>query len=295
MENGQIFRLACPDYHCRLQFAIPLQSPKAFPSKHCAVNEHHEATSDWSPGSLSYDTLAIRHQLSATKHQSSRDVCGIFTLTNKTSWGEPEIGINLFSYSAFTEHWSEGNTTVLMCTSCLSAITVGNFSELGVTTTIVPSMANRQHAALLNDILQDTLDPALALQSHFTVLFRMTYYDHLVQFDLSGPVSLVRSADVLRPTSKVFFIIVLLVSTVYLVTVVVINLLFCVRCKHIQLGNAWSVLAHLQGSGTRTWLRRANGQKDATVKELMAEAGEGDVLVGVKQVDGRQQIVRKRV
>jgi hypothetical protein len=31
------------------------------------------------------------------------------------------------------------------------------------------------------------------------------------------------------------------------------------------------------------------------VKKWMAEAGEGDVLVGVKQVDGRQQIVRKRV
>jgi hypothetical protein len=260
-----------------------------------AVNEHHEATSNWSPGSLSYDTLAIRHQLGATKHQSSRDVRGIFTLTNKTSWGEPESGINLFSYSAFSEHWDVGNDTVLMCTSCLSAVIVGNYSQSCVVTNRLPSMANRQHAALFNDILQDTLDPALALQSHFTVLFGMTYYDHLVQFDLSRQVSLVRSADVLRPTSKVFFIVVLLVSAVHLVTVVVVNLLFCVRCKHIQLGNAWAVLAHLRGSGTRSWLRRANGQKDSMVKKWMAEAGEGDVLVGVKQVDGRQQIVRKRV
>jgi len=299
-DNGEWVDISSSLTGLSLSLTVCYSSPvaKSMPIEASrAATEHHEATSNWSPGSLSYDTLAIRHQLGATKHQSSRDVRGVLALTNKTSWGEPEIGIlgNRFSFSAFSEQWTLGNNTVLMCTSCLSAISVGGDSEFGATTTIVPSMANRQHAALFNDILQDTLNPALALQSHLTVLFGMTYYDHLVQFDLSGPVSLVRSADVLRPTGKLFFSIVLVVSAVHLVTVVVINLLFCVRCKHIQLGNAWSVVAHLWGSETRFWLRRANGRKDGTVKKWMDEAGVGHVLVGVKQVNGRQQIVRKRV
>jgi hypothetical protein len=247
-----------------------------------AAKEHYEPNSDWSSNSLSYNTSAIRLQLCATRNQPSRDSRGVFTFTNKTSWSGPEVRFigNFLSYSAFQDHWGF-NTTVLMCTGCSAH-------------TSLP-LANRQHAALFNDILQDTLNPALALQSHFTVLFGITYYDHQVQFDLIGPATVVRSVDVLRPVGKLFFMIVLLVCVVHLVTVVVINLLFCVRCKHVQLGNAWSVVAHLWGSETEVWLKRANGQKDETVKKWMAALGEGSVPVGIKQVDGRLQIVRKRV
>jgi hypothetical protein len=102
---------------------------------------------------------------------------------------------------------------------------------------IVPGIANEAHSALFQDILHLTLNPALALQSTYTVLFGMAYYDSLVKFGVSGPATTIQTVDVLRPVSKKFYSGVLVINLMHLSMVVFITSWFCMRCKYVLLGN----------------------------------------------------------
>lgn len=152
---------------------------------------------------------------------------------------------------ALAEHTSIPNMTVLMCSNCTGAPNSHGFAtELTEYTT-----ANREQAAIFNDILRDTMNPALALQAHFTNLLTMSYYDHQVLYDLREDVAVVRDVTVIYPVGRKSFIIVFILSMLHLTVVGFVTVLFYLRTKHVLLGNSWSPIAQLWSPESDVWLK----------------------------------------
>jgi hypothetical protein len=176
-----------------------------------------------------------------------------------------------------------------MCTMCVNAGPISDAADV-----MVAGVANEAHSALFQDILQLTLNPALALQSTYTVVFGMAYYDSLVKFGVWGPATTIQTVDVLRPVSKKFYSAVLVVNLMHLSIVVFITSLLCMRGKHVLLGNNWNVFSVFRSRETEPWLERANGVEDEMVRTWMGVEKEDRTRVGLRDVGGRLQITRKR-
>lgn len=155
---------------------------------------------------------------------------------------------------------------------------------------------HKTHAALFQDIIQRTGNPALAFQAFFTIIEQMTYYDLLPQFDIAGNASYSLSQRVEVPAQWVGFGVVmglLLLHAVLLVTAVV---LFLVNSEHSLLGNAWQAVAQVSSSDMLETVHWASNMTDLEVKQLlrMSSSEENEVVLKTGADGGRSQAVYRR-
>jgi hypothetical protein len=251
---------------------------------------YSEPVVTWNSTTQTFDTVSARHELGALALKPPILDRGIFLLKNQTSWdAEPSNATALGSNLVFLalSSYLQFNTTVLMCAHCLSAV------NSMVSQTTAPLAAHLHHVAIFNDILRDTRNPALALQAHFTTLFGMAYYDHLVQFDLQGPAILVQSMSVSRPIQKKFFWIVVGVNLVHVCIVGLICSWFCGSGRWLLLGGNWQVLGLMGDEDAEGLLRKVGGGRDEVVRRRIADLGFEGQRVGVRRVGRRVRILRK--
>ncbi|KAF9765453.1 hypothetical protein IL306_002240 [Fusarium sp. DS 682] len=103
--------------------------------------------------------------------------------------------------------------------------------------------ANRAHASLFQNIIQEDGDPAPAIQGLMTRLYQMAYYDQLDGYDLKLPVTTVHTTDQLVPVQWTGLTIVLVLVAAHLVIVYTTILLFVLETRASALGDSWHVLA----------------------------------------------------
>ncbi|KAH7240900.1 uncharacterized protein BKA55DRAFT_596290 [Fusarium redolens] len=103
--------------------------------------------------------------------------------------------------------------------------------------------ANPAHVSLFQSIIQDTEDPATAVQGLMTRLYQMVYYNWLEEYDLKYPVNTIHTADRLIPTRLTGLIIVLVLVAIHLGLVLTTIVLFALKTKASALGNTWHTLA----------------------------------------------------
>jgi hypothetical protein len=103
--------------------------------------------------------------------------------------------------------------------------------------------ANPAHVSLFQSIIQDTEDPATAVQGLMTRLYQMVYYNWLEEYDLKYPVNTIHTADRLIPTRLTGLIIVLDLVAIHLGLVLTTIVLFALKTKASALGNTWHTLA----------------------------------------------------
>ncbi|KAF9630456.1 hypothetical protein BFW01_g1018 [Lasiodiplodia theobromae] len=138
--------------------------------------------------------------------------------------------------------------------------------------------------ALVNDVLHDTDDPALAWQALTTSLMSAAYHDWLHIFTRSEPVStsLIMSRQV--PSFSTGFLIVVANLLLYLFLFAAALVCFIRETRYSRLNNAWQAISQLVAPETEMILERGTNANDEDVQRWIRASGRETVRFGVQKV-----------
>lgn len=105
--------------------------------------------------------------------------------------------------------------------------------------------AHNAHTSVFQRIIQETRDPALAIQTLGTRLYQMVYYDWLNAYDLNLPVESVNATETLLPARWKGLTLVLSLVAVHFGLAIITMTLFFARTRASALGNAWQTVAQI--------------------------------------------------
>ncbi|KAH6620131.1 hypothetical protein C7974DRAFT_226782 [Boeremia exigua] len=155
---------------------------------------------------------------------------------------------------------------------------------------------HKTHAALFQDVMKTTRNPALAFQAFFTIVMQMTYYDLLPQFDIASNATYAKSERVEVPAQWIGFGVVMGLLVLHAVLICTAVALFLAKTDHSLLGNAWQAVAQVSSSDTLETMHCASNMTDLEVKRLlrMGSFEENDVVLRTGAEGGRSQAVYRR-
>ena len=166
--------------------------------------------------------------------------------------------------------------------------------------TVVPQDAmHRSHSTLVSDILRDTNNPAVALQSLWTVLLQMAYYDFSGDYTLHAPAKYGAAVQYIIPWRWTFFAAIVSLLGLHLVLVATALVLFVTRTEMSLLGNAWQAVSQVMSTDTANTIHHGAMATDQEVTKTVQEShgGEGTFLVAKSATSGRTEamsVARRR-
>lgn len=254
----------------------------------------------WIADSKSYATSTVKQMVNKWDMNLTTKERGILKLHPPANW----------STTVITGHGSTGADWLTnpiyngLMKLINPQVNIGGNPEKGIqwgcTATFTPfstwNAVHRMHAALFQDIIQSTGNPALAFQAFFTIISQMNYYDLLPQFSIGSNATYSASQQVEVPAQWVGFgvLVGLLVLHAILITTAVC--LFLSRTDHSLLGNAWQAVAQVSSSDTMDTMHYASNMTDLEVKRLLRtnSCEDNDVVLRSGADGGRSQAVYRR-
>ncbi|RSL56038.1 hypothetical protein CEP53_006897 [Fusarium sp. AF-6] len=142
-------------------------------------------------------------------------------------------------------------------------------------TTMVTWSTHPEHAAVFQKILQQTGDPAQAVQALIFRIFQMLYYDWLPIFDATHQVTTINTQEVLIPQKWTGSAVVIAIIAAHFAVTALTMVLFAKRTESSLLGNAWQAVSQMVSPETQDIVRAAGGEgmKDKEVEILAKSAG----------------------
>jgi hypothetical protein len=171
---------------------------------------------------------------------------------------------------------------------CTSLMYFG-FRDPGSWVGVTSFRADPSLIALVQEILAQGGSLAFGLQSIFTILMGVAYYDQLQQFDGVGNVAQSDFVLVTAPHSYRGFIAVVSVVIAHLLLLGVTMWLFLARTEVSSLGNAWQTVAQLQGDELKDAISHSSLRTDSEVEKRMLDPGLRKRFVGIRLSDDRKK------
>ncbi|KAK7943607.1 uncharacterized protein PG986_012720 [Apiospora aurea] len=131
------------------------------------------------------------------------------------------------------------------------------------------SAAHDTVIALFEQITDETDNPAYAMQTLFTILFQMQYYDRNYAFGAAGLANYDIGESVSIPVRWTGLCGTLAILALHLFVVFTTLALFLARTEVSLLGNYWPAVAQVVSDDTAPLLKQADGMRDKEVKKLM--------------------------
>jgi len=130
-------------------------------------------------------------------------------------------------------------------------------------------LAHPEHSLLVQTILQETGNPAEALENLFFRFYQMIFHDMLPYYTAEQSFELANAKQVFSPTRWTSLIIVLSASVVHLALMLTVVWLFAMSTGISTLGNAWQAVTQIVSSETTPVLQAVsnNSMSDCNVKE----------------------------
>lgn len=253
----------------------------------------------WNADARTYDTKPIRKMLGVSKQEFSPGDRGIFDLLPPANWTLERMNKSDSTY--LTEPILSGmagfvNTQIPY--NYPFAAQMRSYWGASPTLTLysADSSVHRTHAALFQDVIQTTRNPALAFQALFAVLTQMVYYDLLSQFNIIDNATYTMTESVTVPRGWIGFGVVVALLILHAALVVVAVVLFLSKTDHSLLGNAWQAVAQISSGDTMDTLHHASNMTDLEVKQLlkMNNYDANEVVLKTGADGGRSQAVYRR-
>lgn len=143
---------------------------------------------------------------------------------------------------------------------------------------------HRVHCAIFQDVIQGTGNAAYAVQTLYTILLQMAYYDFLPQFDVSSAVVYSLSTVVNIPSQWVGFIFVATLVCAHFLIVLATLLLFWWKTEHSLVGNSWQAVAQVMTECTLPVLESSWDRTDREIEKSLKASGLDDSLNGVLRI-----------
>lgn len=140
-------------------------------------------------------------------------------------------------------------------------------------------IANYVLTMIVQDIIAETQNPALAWQAHTTMLLRMAYYDMMAIFSHDDSQTVVLYETASFPQSRRGLIIVLLMLIAHLVMVLITVLLFFTSTQYSMVGNAWQTTAQTMTAETELILSKSGMATDKEVEKMLKRESKGRIRV----------------
>ncbi|OSS46053.1 hypothetical protein B5807_08040 [Epicoccum nigrum] len=245
-----------------------------------------------------YDTEHVRKMMGATREPLSLNERGILSLKQPANWTETIM--NATGEQFITD-------SILQSLRRLEHAEIKRYYPDYDQTRVYPQTAlltpysqynsvNRALAAVFQDIIQSTGNPALAFQAMFTTMSQTAYYQALPLFFLEGAATLATSVSYTVPVRWTGYAIVMALLVVHAILVITAMVLFLSKTDHSLLGNAWQAVAQVSSSDTMDTMRYASNMTDLEVKRLLRTNSfkDNEVVLKTSTDDGRSQAVYRR-
>ncbi|KAJ4316893.1 hypothetical protein N0V84_007617 [Fusarium piperis] len=159
------------------------------------------------------------------------------------------------------------------------------FSDSWKTTTAMGSMKlpHPAHSSVFQNIIQQTEDPARAVQAMMTRLYQMQYYDFLPDFDFKQATETIYSTERLIPSRWIGLLVVFFLVAVHLLLVSIATALFIFRTRGSALGNIWQAVSQMASPETRQILESTDSKRDDEVKACIKAMGKDVGVYGLSR------------
>ncbi|KAH7271450.1 hypothetical protein B0J15DRAFT_576457 [Fusarium solani] len=168
------------------------------------------------------------------------------------------------------------------------------FSDSWMTTTAMGSMEfpHPAHSSVFQSIIQQTEDPARAVQALMTRLYQMQYYDFLPDFDYKQTTKTIYSTERITPSRWTGLLIVFCLVAVHLLLVSITTVLFISRTRGSALGNIWQAVSQMDSAETKQILESTDSKRDEEVKSCVKAMGKDAGVYGMSRSveTGRMEI-----
>ena len=209
-----------------------------------------------------------------------------------------------------TANWTEKTTPIVYNATAMSFIFESLFTfddhddflseTYQLTSWVLPEESmHRAHAALVQQILQDTYNPAIALQELYTTLLQLSYYDFFGQYNVYAPATYGLATPVLIPRRWTCFSSIVGLLGLHFFLVIVSLVLFLMRTEMSLLGNAWQAVSQVMSDDTAHTVHHGATATDEEVKYTVQQSGnsEGTIVIARSASTGRSEatnIIRRR-
>ncbi|UPK91269.1 hypothetical protein LCI18_002204 [Fusarium solani-melongenae] len=242
-----------------------------------------EPTGDWRRGSGHENQMGILHQMGAGASFEDR---GILELT---------VGSHLADDHR-PYHMPLGPTALSASGTSSCPVTQFSwaFSDSWMTTLTMGSMEfpHPAYSSVFQSIVQQTEDPAQAVQALMTRLYQMQYYDFLPDFDYKQTTKTIYSTERIIPSRWTGLAIVFCLVAVHLLLVSVTTVLFISRTRGSALGNIWQAVSQMDSAETKQILESTDSKRDDEVKSCVKAMGKDAGVYGMSRSveTGRMEI-----
>ncbi|KAE9374879.1 hypothetical protein N431DRAFT_335687 [Stipitochalara longipes BDJ] len=243
-----------------------------------------ESTPAWNSSTSKYTFEFLRERFGQYESWSPEER-GIMRMKNQSWLADPDLIASgdsvpyLFKYSGF------GNPETASIGSGTNVSAVFYSGGVDVATPDI------MHIWLVQEILQSGGSVAFAIQSLFTLLSSITYYDNLGGFDKIGPVQQRFLALGNIPSSYRGFIAVTTTLSLHFVLMAVVLYLFLTGTKISRLGATWAALAQAIRGETAIYIQTADILGDEDVTKLMEEHNTAKALVKLHKIEGNVSVI----
>lgn len=240
----------------------------------------------WNSTSETYITEEVRRMLGATSKVLQLDERRIYHLEPVANWTERRTDLvfntktqNFVHHAleAFiTDEYAYGLGTTHMLTHSL----YDNLRSI-----------HRAQLYIVQHILKDTRNPALAFQALCTILMEMAYYDYLPQFDASAPVTSSFKQVFRIPKRWTGLAVVLGLLALHFALVVIAIVLFVTKTEHSLLGDAWQAVMQVVPDDTAVAAHQRPAMTDRHMHDLLQRHGttSGRVRIGETVFGGQTE------
>ncbi|KAJ6443457.1 ATP-dependent RNA helicase dbp3 [Purpureocillium lavendulum] len=147
---------------------------------------------------------------------------------------------------------------------------------------------HESHVYLFKDTLDDTENPALAMQALLTRVSQMAYYDQLAKSRTNTTASAVFSETTQMAADWTGYKVAAALVSAHLVVVAIVTTLFLRNTSSSCLGNSWQAVSQIASSETLPILEQADTMKDWEIRRNAKRQGLNLAQLGViRQRGGR--------
>lgn len=230
----------------------------------------------------SFNTSEIRKMYGATGETLTPAQRGQLDLKHSSDWRalKAEIVYNATTADFIWETLARVNYEAVITKDIEAYVGVGSttmFSE----NALPQHSVHRNHAVIFQDTIQNTGDPSVALQTLFTILLQMAYYDFLYEYDVAAPAWYKVSAKLNIPHQWKALGVILSLLGLHFALVSTAVRMFLVRTEMSLLGNAWQAVSQVVSTDTAGVLHHGATTTDREVKDSMKQSGVGDSKIRI--------------
>jgi hypothetical protein len=230
----------------------------------------------------SYNTSNIQAMYGATRQALTPAKRGQLELKHKSNWTEAKVE-HAYNVTTVDFIW---DTLVRLSYEEIYAANMSEYVWVGSTSMFSESAppaysVHRSHAVIFQNILQDTGNPALAVQTLFTTLLQMAYYDFIFEYDLKASAKY-RLSDILNIPCRwsALGAVLGLLGLHFALTFTALSM-FLKRTEMSLLGNAWQAVSQVVSTDTAAVLHHGATTTDREVRGTMKQNGSADKTIRI--------------